>query len=244
MKKIQLTICVLGAALCLGGCGKTEERMEAGLAQLEAGEYEEAAETFAQAYENRRWYEFADRKEILRCRGEALMGQKDFAAALKVYEGLGEDDPENALYPYNAGLARYGLEEYQEAEEAFLKAAGLGKEEALEYAGRAAYRDGRYEEAESHYRQALEKNPKSSRLYLQIAVCKMGSADYQGALEILEEAIAGGDTEALQQLLYQQAVCYEYMGQYETARDKLEAYIRQYPGDEAAEKEYAFLLSR
>jgi hypothetical protein len=47
-----------------------------------------------------------------------------------------------------------------------------------------------------------------------------------------------------QELLFNQAVCYEYMGDFETAYTLFSEYIAKYPNDADARKELDFLSSR
>ncbi len=245
LRKIVLQILLTaGTLFCLAGCGKAEEAMDKGLAQLEEKDYEAAAASFEQAWEEDAWYDGVNKRDALLYRGEALMGAGEYEKALYIYKGQMNEDQKDSRLFYGAGMACLMLEQYPEAKDHFLKAEELGDQNACEYAGRAAEADGAYEEAEACYERALEKQPESSLLHLQIGKCRIENGDYEGALQILEEGIRQGDTDMLQQLLYQQAVCYEYMQDYETARNKMQAYVEQYPQDEAAKKEYEFLLTR
>lgn len=242
-KKTVMLALLIAIVLTAVGCGKAQALVEQGVKQLEDQEYETAAQTFEEARTSRRWYDSAKEEDILLYRAEALMGAQEFESALKVYEGLVEKDPDNSRFLQDQGLALFALSRYEEASDAFLQAA-KDDPSAYEYAGRAMEALARYEEAEDYYSQALSKDPENGDLYLSLVNCRMQREDYTGAMELIDEGVKRADASALQGLLYRQAVCYEYLGEFETARDKMKAYVEQYPDDEAAKKEYEFLKSR
>ncbi len=244
MKKIWKLLPVWTALLVLCACGKAQGLVETGVSQLEADEYAAAAQTFGDALSEHHWYDTVKEQDILLLRGEAFMGAGEFDSALKIYEGLLEKDDDNGQLLSDKGMALFGLQRYEEAKEAFLAAVNAGEPSAYEYAGRAAESMEDYEAAEEYYGEAIRNTPTRAALYQSVANCKMLREDYEGALAEIDEGIRQADGKSLQGLLYQQAVCYEYMGEYETALDKMTDYVAQYPEDEAAKKEYEFLLSR
>ena len=52
------------------------------------------------------------------------------------------------------------------------------------------------------------------------------------------------DTSLQQSLRFNEAVAYEYLADFETARELMEAYLKDYPNDAEAEREYQFLKTR
>ncbi len=48
----------------------------------------------------------------------------------------------------------------------------------------------------------------------------------------------------MEDFLWNERDCYENMGNYDTAIEKLMSYLEQYPADKDAKKELAFLYSR
>ena len=54
--------------------------------------------------------------------------------------------------------------------------------------------------------------------------------------------IMGG--ESLQELLGNEIAVYEWKGDFETAKLKMESYLERYPEDEKAQREYLFLQTR
>lgn len=237
------------AAVMLTACTSASAQYETGIAKLKQGEYEAAADCFMETLENLHWYDGIDKTEVLLYRGEALLGEGEYESARKVYEGLAQKDTENADYPFYSGIASMGAEDYDAAEASFLIAAEKGRKDAYGYAGQAAEAQGYYKEAVGYYEQALLAQPDQAKLYAAIGRCRIETGDYTEALHVLEEGIsaaqnAGKGDAQLQTLLWEQAVAYEYAGDFDAAREKFAAYVQQYPDDEAAQKEYAFLQTR
>ena len=52
------------------------------------------------------------------------------------------------------------------------------------------------------------------------------------------------DESQMADFLWNESICYEKMGNYDTAIEKLMSYLEQYPADKDARKELAFLYSR
>ena len=61
---------------------------------------------------------------------------------------------------------------------------------------------------------------------------------------MLEAGIAAGEGALLQELLGNEIAVYERMGDFETAKLKMESYLEHYPEDERAQREYVFLKTR
>ena len=78
--------------------------------------------------------------------------------------------------------------------------------------------------------------------------------DVQGALDAFKEGIALAEgtassddpdyTEVLQEMKFNEVVCYEKLLDWESAKAKIQEYVSQYPDDEEAQKEAAFLSTR
>ena len=48
----------------------------------------------------------------------------------------------------------------------------------------------------------------------------------------------------MQTLKFNEIITYEYMGEYKTAAALMNSYLRSYPDDDAAKREYEFLQTR
>jgi tetratricopeptide (TPR) repeat protein len=68
--------------------------------------------------------------------------------------------------------------------------------------------------------------------------------DYQGALEAFQEAMNIEDNGMMQTLKMNEIVAYEKLMEYQKATALLESYLKSYPDDETAQREYEFLKTR
>ncbi len=73
---------------------------------------------------------------------------------------------------------------------------------------------------------------------------EMEQGNYEEALGFSGQGQALSDDKARKELMFNEAVCYEYLGQYEKALSLFRAYIETYGSDERAEHEIAFLVTR
>lgn len=270
MKFIKSLMIISALAVMLCGCGKTEQYMERGMALLKEEKYQEAAVAFENALEERTEHTVTEEEDILLYCGEAYYKSGDFENGIKIYEeliskGFGSVE----VYRY-LGLAQYEAGQYEQAKESYLKAVALGDVSAYGEVGKAALAMGSYEEAQAYFQIMMEEEPKNPKWVLFMGQCVLDRQEYQEALAIFEQGItllqeiaveqksaqekeddqqltsdqAQTNSQVQQALLYHQAICYEYLGDFETARNLFATYVTQYPDDEAAQKEYEFLLSR
>ena len=67
---------------------------------------------------------------------------------------------------------------------------------------------------------------------------------YEEALKAFQMGLQCEDTSMKQSLRFNEAVAYEYVADFETARELLEAYLKDYPNDTEAQRELQFLKTR
>ena len=172
------------------------------------------------------------------------------------YAHLGDTD--NAIDRYHAGNA-VQKEDKDEA----------GRQEALFAAGGACVDAGEYEKAMGLYQDAIREGVKHGQVYNQMGLCQMAEKDYQGALDSFNQgyetfvtghslgsgaepaqaaaalnADARADMALLKELVYNRAVAYEYLNQYQKALGLFEDYVSVFGPNEDAEHEIAFLKTR
>ncbi len=130
--------------------------------------------------------------------------------------------------------------------------------EAYRGLGMAYFEQQDYEAARDAFQKVIENEGEADAiLYSFIGACSMQLDDIKGALDAFEKGIAlaaeadGKKKEdepdysrAVQEMKFNQIVCYEKELDWETARDKAEAYVKEYPDDQAAQKEVEFLKTR
>lgn len=187
------------------------------------------------------------------------MAPKDYDRLIEIYQVLdyygcgnvGQEYLRTALNAgdkqmskYVSGRIYYYLGEYQNAYidlEASKEKGGL---ESYLYLGRAYEATGDYNYAINVYSSYLNKNEGSAEMYNQLGLCQMTKGEYAAALEAFQAGIELGDVSMMQMLSFNEIAAYEYLGEFEQAKDLIEIYMRNYPDDRNAKREYDFLSTR
>lgn len=158
-------------------------------------------------------------------------------------------DNNEKMNEYQLGVFHYYLGAYEDARN-YLEKSRTGKndkqngEKLVMYLGKTYEALGDLNYAISLYQTYLDKNPTSAAAYVQLGLSKMKQQDYQGALSAFEGGIAINDANYMQSLLFNQVVAYEYMNEFKKASVSMEEYLKMYPDDETARREYEFLKTR
>ncbi len=77
-----------------------------------------------------------------------------------------------------------------------------------------------------------------------MGIIKFNQGDYTSALSYFETGLELNDLNSRKALLYNEAVTYEYLLDFDTAAAKMAAYVAAYPDDYAAVRENEFLKTR
>lgn len=156
------------------------------------------------------------------------------------------------------GTKQLEEQQYTEAVGSFEKALEKKKDTAEAYRGlgMAYYEQQDYQSAKEAFQQVLANNGEATPvLYNLLGVCSMHLEDYQGALDAFSQglALAGGengdtdgqeDAGTVQEMKFNEIVCYERLLDWKSAKEKIAEYISTYPDDKEAQKEAAFLSTR
>ena len=120
--------------------------------------------------------------------------------------------------------------------------------------GMADYELGSYADALEAFESAVDNGAKQTvELYNLMGVSAMQTGDYEKGLDYIQAGLAltdtGTDGESddaglIQEMEYNEIICMERQADWESAKEKIAAYIEKYPDDEAAQKEAEFLKTR
>ncbi|MBO5166336.1 MAG: tetratricopeptide repeat protein [Lachnospiraceae bacterium] len=146
---------------------------------------------------------------------------------------------------FDEGCINYYLGHYEEAQVLLEEAKKEGTADAYLYLGMAYEATGDYNYAITNvYTSYLNKGDGNAEIYNQLGLCYMKQAEYARALEAFQNAMQIPDNGMMQTLQFNEIIAYEYLGEYTQATVLLDNYLKTYPDDEAAQREYGFLSTR
>lgn len=238
----------------LSGCQKVSKEAAAsrenGIALLEAGDYEGAIGQFESIIGQARKVTSFE-IDVLKYRAEAEYGLKDYQAAAHTYATLSQVDEKSAEYCYLGALslAKAGalteaaarLEEGKALDGA-LEKPGYGN--AMAALGEAYTLAGDKEAADGIYKELIASGKADTEIYNRLMIAEMEQGNYEEALQFSGLGQALSDDKARKELRFNEAVCYEYLGQYERALSLFQAYMESYGSEERVEHEITFLETR
>ncbi|MEG1848374.1 MAG: tetratricopeptide repeat protein [Lachnospiraceae bacterium] len=154
--------------------------------------------------------------------------------------------PEIKLSQFDKGRISYYLKDYETARNALEEARSEDnkKVDVILMLGQTYEALGDYNYAANIYAEYIKKDEKQPEVYNQLGLCKLVMKDYDAALAAFQSALKLENNDIMQTLQYNEIVTYEYLSDYKQAAVKLEKYLKSYPGDTKAQREYQFLKSR
>lgn len=150
----------------------------------------------------------------------------------------------DTLSSFDRGRIYYYLEDYQKAYTELEDAKSDGTAQSSLYLGKAYEATGDYNYACNVYRSYLDKMGDSAEMYNQLGICELKRQNYNTALDAFQDGLALQNKEMLQVLSFNEIVAYEYLGEFGKADSLIQAYMKNYPDDEQAARENAFLSTR
>lgn len=145
---------------------------------------------------------------------------------------------------YEKGRICYYLEDYENARTYLEKARDESGYEAVLFLGKTYETLGDNNYAISVYNTYLESGEANPQVLNQLGLCKMQTGDYEGALAAFQSAMKIEDNGMMQILKMNEIIAYERLCNYKKATVLMESYLKTYPDDEAAQREYIFLQTR
>jgi len=209
-----------------------------GNARMRQGNYTGAKEDFDQVVllDGQNFDRIIEIFEVLNHYGYKDAGQGYLTEALQTYE--------TKMSQYDKGRMYYYMGDYQRAYLALEEAKAKKGVEAYLYLGKAYEATGDYNYASSVYNSYLAKNTGDARIYNQLGICEMQKGQYVKALDAFQKGLELGDKSVLQALQFNEISAYEHIGEFKKAAVLLENYLKNYPDDEKARREYEFLSTR
>lgn len=151
---------------------------------------------------------------------------------------------EKSISDYDMGRMCYYMGDYENARDYLSRLETAKDYGAALYLGRTYEALGDYNYASGIYAGYVENDQSKAEIYNQLGLCRMRMKEYSQALEAFQAAMNIEDNGMMQTLKFNEIVAYEYMEDYKTAATLMNSYLRSYPDDETAKREYEFLKTR
>lgn len=104
--------------------------------------------------------------------------------------------------------------------------------------------EGEKEKAKELYAAYLKEYPEDTGLFNKLGCGAVEEDNYEEALFYFQTALKEEEPDFEQELRRNEIAAYEYLSDFVTAKEKMESYLADYPEDEEAKREYAFLETR
>lgn len=148
------------------------------------------------------------------------------------------------LTDYNRGRMLFYLGDYSNARVYLEKAKDLSDPNTYLMLGKTYEAINDYAYASTLYTAFLDSKGNNAEVYNQLGICRSKAGEYESAVTAFNAGLNLNDPLWNKTLMYNEAVAYEYLHDYETAREKFKAYYEAYPKDETAKRELVFLETR
>ena len=164
------------------------------------------------------------------------------AELLREITGIENPSTEDLYY---IAKAQYFSGDFETALVSLEGVAENGYDDAHYYIGEIYHKRSNYGEAVYHYKQYIAgEGAKDAAAYNQMAICLMKQTYYTDALEAVRAGQKLSDPLHGRQLLYNEVVILEKMGDYNTAYERAVEYRNLYPEDTRIRRELEFLATR
>lgn len=210
-----------------------------GIARLAQDRYVDAKEDFDTAVrlEPNNYSRLVQIYEVLYTNGYKEPGLEYLQTALS--------ERSSKMSAFDKGVIHYYLGNYEQAQVFLEEAKADGRADSYLYLGMAYEATGDHNYAITNvYTAYLQNHEGNAPLYNQLGLCYMKQGNYSAALEAFQQAMQIPDNGMMQTLRFNEIIVYEYLGEFTQAEVLLDNYLKNYPDDEEARREYDFLSTR
>lgn len=173
-----------------------------------------------------------------------VLEEYGYKEAGQVYLQNAMKENEKSISDYDMGRICYYMGDYENARNFLEKLKTTTDYGAALYLGRTYEALGDYNYAASIYAGYTEYDQTKAEIYNQLGLCRMQLKEYDAALAAFQTGMNIEGNDMMQTLKFNEVIAYEYMGDYKTAAALMNSYLRSYPDDETAKREYEFLQTR
>lgn len=173
-----------------------------------------------------------------------VLEEYGYKEAGQIYLQNAMKENEKSISDYDMGRICYYMGNYENARNFLERLKTTTDYGAALYLGRTYEALGDYNYAASIYAGYAEYDQTKPEIYNQLGLCRMQMEEYEAALTAFQTAMNIENNEMMQTLKFNEIIAYEYMGEFQTAAALMNSYLRSYPDDETAKREYEFLQTR
>lgn len=173
-----------------------------------------------------------------------VLEEYGYKEAGQIYLQNAMKENEKSISDYDMGRICYYMGDYENARNFLERLKTATDYGAALYLGRTYEALGDYNYAASIYAGYVNYDQTKAEIYNQLGLCRMQMGEYEAALQAFQTAMNIEENGMMQTLKFNEIIAYEYMGEYKTAAALMNSYLRSYPDDETAKREYDFLQTR
>ena len=151
---------------------------------------------------------------------------------------------EKKLSDYDKGRIYYYMGDFENAKLSLEKAKSNDSQQVILLLGKSYEQLGDFNYATSVYKNYLDEHSQAAEIFNQLGLCKLKSGEYEEALSAFRSAANVENNGMERTLEFNQIIAYEYTGDFKQAAILMESYLKKYPDDETALREYEFLKTR
>lgn len=134
--------------------------------------------------------------------------------------------------------------DYESARKELDQAINKEDMKALLYMAQVYEAQGNSDQAQALYESYTAQNGSDSEALRTLGEMQMEAGNYQQALEFFQKALVAKNVTNEQALRKNEIIAYEQLKDFASAKEKMAAYLEDYPEDEQAQREFVFLQTR
>lgn len=245
---LLVALIVAGIVCYMGFTSSKSTYRNKGIECVTEGKYSEGVKWFEQALKEEQWLSDDIDNDIRYYLAEAYIHTGEYEKALEEYNVLIEvsEDYANTLFyqELTIALVSYSDGNYDAVIKTMEDAISRGYDNLYGFIGSCYGLKGNYEKMFSYFKMYEDAYGETSYIDSQYATAYLNLGEYGKVMDYVNKGLALDDSTYKRQLLLVEIGYYEYMADYQTAFDKVKAFIKEYPDDEDGQDEYNFLYTR
>ena len=167
-------------------------------------------------------------------------GQEDAGKAY-LSEAISSDPN---MSDYDKGRLSYYLEDYATAKACFEASQDKNDYRTTLMLGKTYIAQGDLNYAADVYEAYIAADQTHAEIYNELGLCYLQLEEYEKALNDFQIGQKIDNNGVMQDLLYNEIVAYEKLGQFPKAEEMMQSYLKSYPDDQDAQREQLFLQTR